>query len=127
MVVRKLEIPPPISSGPQLDSKFLRSRDTPVLECATKRQQFSSRLFLLRAAKHACAKRTLYVSLGNRRCSSPHPRIPSPFPRPNRVAQFFGDDSPKLRQRRFHFEVGRKKKGEIIESRGETDGKGMLD
>lgn len=78
MVVRKLEIPPPISSGPQLDSKFLLAGGIPVLECATKRQQFSSRLFLLRAAMHACAKRTLYVSLGNRRCSS---LLPRPLPR----------------------------------------------
>lgn len=74
MVVRKLEIPPPISSGPQLDSKLFppaHGGDTPVLECATERQQFSSRLFLLRAAMHACAKRTLYVSLGSRRRSFP--------------------------------------------------------
>jgi len=118
MVVRKLEIPPPISSGPQLDSKFLG--DTPVLECATKRQQFSSRLFLLRAAMHACAKRTLYVSLGNRRCSSPHLRILFPIPCPSRVVRFFGDDSPELQQRRFHLEEAEREKREIIESRGEA-------
>lgn len=123
MVVRKLEIPPPISSGPQLDSKFLRSRDTPVLECATKRQQFSSRLFLLRAAMHACAKRTLYVSLGNRRCSSPHPRILFPFPYPSRVARFFGDDFPRTPPTEIPPRgSGKEKKGEIIESRGEAGG-----
>lgn len=119
MVVRKLEIPPPISSGPQLDSKFLLTGagGTPVLECATKRQQFSSRLFLLRATMHACAKRTLYVSLGNRRCSSrflPVPRTDCPARRP------LGTISPNSNRRGDSASSprrsGKEKKGEIIGS-----------
>jgi len=91
-----------------------------VLERATKRQQFSSRLFLLGAAMHACAKRTLYVSLGNRRCSLLLP----PYPRAIASHSSLETISPNSSQAGIPPRISKKRQGRKEELSGASRNRG---